>query len=110
MALAMSLPCTTLLPPEPHCRHPPAPWRSCHHPMIRRLGVQNFGIIGLGRIGTAVALRAKAFNFRVVFYDPYLPNGIELALGIDRASSLEELLRQTDTLSIHTPLTPETRA
>src|SRR6266851_3049626 len=79
-----------------------------HHPMIRRLGVQNFGIIGLGRIGTAVALRAKAFNFRVVFYDPYLPNGVELALGIDRATSLEELLRQTDTISIHTPLTPET--
>jgi hypothetical protein len=37
----------------------------------------------LGRIGTAVALRAKAFNFRVVFYDLYLPNGVELALGID---------------------------
>jgi hypothetical protein len=54
-------------------------------------------------------LRAKAFNLRVVFYDPYLPNGVELALGIDRAASLEELLRQTDTLSIHTPLTPETR-
>ena len=60
--------------------------------MIRRLGVQNFGIIGLGRIGTAVALRAKAVNFRVVFYDPYLPNGVELALGIDRAASLEWLL------------------
>jgi C-terminal binding protein len=50
--------------------------------MIERLGTQTFGIIGLGRIGTAVALRAKAFNFRVVFYDPYLPNGTELALGI----------------------------
>jgi lactate dehydrogenase-like 2-hydroxyacid dehydrogenase len=87
---------------------PPAPWQSFHHAMIRRLGVQTFGIIGLGRIGTAVALRAKAFNFRVVFYDPYLPNGVELALGIDPAASLEELLRQTDTLSIHSPLT-ETR-
>src|SRR2546428_4881064 len=75
---------------------------------LRRLGVQNFGIIGLGRIGTAVALRAKAFNFRVVFYDPYLPNGAELALGIERAATLEDLLRQTDTLSIHAPLTPET--
>src|SRR5436853_6739243 len=62
-----------------------------------------------GRIGTAVALRAKAFNFRVVFYDPYLPNGAELALGIGRAATLEDLLRQTDTLSIHAPLTPETR-
>src|SRR5437764_15304122 len=77
--------------------------------MIQRLGTQTFGIVGLGRIGTAVALRAKAFNFRVVFYDPYLPNGTELALGIERAPTLEDLLRQTNTLSIHAPLTPETR-
>ena len=71
--------------------------------------MQTFGIIGLGRIGTAVALRARAFGFRVVFYDPYLPNGADLALGIGRAATLEDLLRQTDTLSIHAPLTPETR-
>jgi C-terminal binding protein len=44
-----------------------------------------------------------------VFFDPYLPNGAELALGIGRAASLEDLLRQTDTLSIHAPLTPETK-
>ncbi len=44
-----------------------------------------------------------------MFYDPYLPRGAELALGIARAESLEELLRQTDTLTIHTPLTRETR-
>jgi C-terminal binding protein len=43
-----------------------------------------------------------------VFYDPYLPNGVELSLGISRALSLEDLLRQTDTLSIHAPLTPGT--
>ena len=70
--------------------------------------MQTFGIVGLGRIGTAVALRAKAFDFRVVFYDPHLPNGVELALGIERAPTLEDLLRQTDTLSVHAPLTPET--
>jgi phosphoglycerate dehydrogenase-like enzyme len=109
IALALTLRRGILLHHEMQRRDPPASWRSFHHPMIRRLGVQNFGILGLGRIGTAVALRAKAFNFRVMFYDPYLPNGVELALGIDRAASLEELLRQTDTLSIHTPLTPETR-
>jgi phosphoglycerate dehydrogenase-like enzyme len=109
VALALTLRRGILLHHELQRRDPPAPWRSFQHPMIRRLGVQNFGIIGLGRIGTAVALRAKAFNFRVLFYDPYLPNGVELALGIERAASLEELLRQTDTLSIHTPLTPETR-
>ena len=109
MALALTLRRGILLHHELQRHEPPAPWRSFQHPMIRRLGVQTFGIIGLGRIGTAVALRAKAFNFRVLFYDPYLPNGVELALGIGRAMSLEELLRETDTLSIHTPLTPETR-
>jgi C-terminal binding protein len=43
-----------------------------------------------------------------VFYDPYRPNGTELAVGIGRAASLEELLRQADVLSIHVPHTPET--
>jgi phosphoglycerate dehydrogenase-like enzyme len=109
IALALTLRRGILLHHELQRKDPPAPWRSFQNPMIRRLGVQTFGIVGLGRIGTAVALRAKAFNFRIVFYDPYLPNGAELALGINRAPTLEDLMRQTDTLSIHTPLTPETR-
>ncbi|MBV9859135.1 MAG: C-terminal binding protein [Alphaproteobacteria bacterium] len=109
MALALSLRRGVLLHHELQRRDPPAPWRSIKTDLIRRLGTQTFGIVGLGRIGTAVALRAKAFNFRVVFYDPFLPNGVELALGIGRAATLAELLRQTDTLSVHTPLTPQTR-
>ncbi len=87
---------------------PPADWIFLRAPMVRRLSVQTFGILGLGRIGTAAALRAKAFGFRVVFFDPYRPNGTELALGIARAKTLEELLAQSDVLSVHTPLTPET--
>src|SRR6266478_5300612 len=109
IALALTLRRGILLHHELQRKHPPAPFRSFQNPLIQRLGTQTFGILGLGRIGTAVALRAKAFNFRVVFYDPYLPNGAELALGIGRAATLEDLLRQTDTLSVHTPLTPETR-
>jgi phosphoglycerate dehydrogenase-like enzyme len=109
IALALTLRRGILLHHELQRKDPPAPWRSFQHPMIQRLGMQTFGIVGLGRIGTAVALRAKALQFRVVFYDPYLPNGVELALGIERAASLEHLLRQTDTLSVHAPLTPETR-
>lgn len=109
VALALTLRRGILLHHELQRQDPPAPWRSFQNPMIQRLGTQTFGIVGLGRIGTAVALRAKAFNFRVAFYDPYLPNGVELALGISRAASLEDLLRQTDVLSIHAPLTPETR-
>jgi C-terminal binding protein len=109
IALALTLRRGILLHHELQRKDPPASWRSLQNPMIQRLGTQTFGIVGLGRIGTAVALRAKAFNFRVVFYDPYLPNGVELALGIERAPTLEDLLRQTNTLSIHAPLTPETR-
>ena len=109
MALALSLRRGVVLYHERQRQIPPAAWGPVKGELIRRLGVQTFGIIGLGRIGTAVALRARAFGFRVMFYDPHLPNGAELALGIARAPSLEDLLRQTDTLSIHTPLTPETR-
>src|SRR5512142_3183537 len=109
IALALTLRRGILLHHEMQRHDPPAPFRSFQHPLIQRLGTQTFGIVGLGRIGTAVALRAKALQFRVVFYDPYLPNGSELALGIERAPSLEDLLRPTDTLSIHAPLTPETR-
>ncbi len=90
-------------------RHdPPADWSVIGSPLVRRLGVQTFGIIGIGRIGTAAALRARAFGFRVVFFDPYQPNGTELALGIERARSLDALLAQSDVLSIHAPVTPET--
>lgn len=83
-------------------------WRYDTEPTVRRLGVQTFGVLGCGRIGTATALRAKALGFRVTFFDPYLPNGMERALGLDRVKSLEELAKQSDVLSLHVPLTPET--
>ena len=88
---------------------PPAPWRAVPSPLLRRASTQIFGVVGLGRIGTAAALRAKAFGFRVMFFDPYRPNGADLALGIERAGSLPELLRQADVLSVHTPETRETK-
>jgi C-terminal binding protein len=87
---------------------PPAAWTQVTTPLIRRMSRQRFGIIGLGRIGTAVALRARAFGCDVVFYDPYRLNGSDLAIGVRRAKTLEELLAQSDILSIHTPQTPET--
>jgi phosphoglycerate dehydrogenase-like enzyme len=109
MALALTLRRGVLLHLEAQRADPPARWGYVDDPLLVRSGVQTFGIVGMGRIATAVALRAKAFGFRVMFYDPYLPNGVELGLGVLRAKTLEELLRQTDTLSVHTPLTPETR-
>ena len=76
---------------------------------MRRLRTQTFGVVGLGRIGTATALRAKALGFRVIFHDPYVPSGTHKAVGIERVGSLDELLRTADTISVHCPLTPETR-
>ncbi len=75
----------------------------------RRLRGQRFGIIGCGRIGTAAALRAKALGFSVQFYDPYVSNGYEKAIGVARCSSLDELLRTSDVVSLHCPLTSQTR-
>ncbi|MBX9699524.1 MAG: C-terminal binding protein, partial [Acetobacteraceae bacterium] len=74
-----------------------------------RQEAQGFGILGLGRIGAAAALRAKAFGYRVAFFDPFIPKGWDRALGIARARTLEELLAQSDVLSIHAPLTRATR-
>jgi phosphoglycerate dehydrogenase-like enzyme len=67
-----------------------------------------FGVVGCGRIGTAVALRAKALGFAVRFYDPYLASGYEKAIGVQRSSSLEELLSAADVVSVHVPLNQET--
>lgn len=76
---------------------------------IPRLRGRVFGIVGCGRIGSAVAMRAKAFGFEVVFYDPYLADGMDKALGIRRVETLQELLSQAYIVSLHCPLTEETR-
>ena len=54
-----------------------------------RIRGDTLGIVGLGRIGSGVALRAKAFGFNVTFYDPYLPDGIEKSLGLTRVYTLQ---------------------
>ncbi|XP_066582109.1 C-terminal-binding protein isoform X1 [Prorops nasuta] len=69
-----------------------------------RIRGDTLGIVGLGRIGSAVALRAKAFGFTVMFYDPYLPDGIEKSLGLTRVYTLQDLLFQSDCVSLHCTL------
>ncbi len=73
-----------------------------------RLRDKAMGIVGLGRIGTAVAVRAKAFGLRVLFYDPYKDDGYDKAMGIKRVDNLAEIASQCDIISLHTPLTDET--
>lgn len=84
-------------------------WRPMLNPFGRRLSGCTFGIAGLGRIGTATALRAKAFGMDVVCYDPYRENGCELAIGIRRVGSMEELFAQSDVVSVHLPLSTATK-
>ncbi|RVT91977.1 C-terminal binding protein [Rhodovarius crocodyli] len=108
VSLALGLRRGLFLHHETQREDPPAKWGVIGTPLIRRMSVQRFAVLGCGRIGTAAALRAKAFGFDVVFHDPHLPNGVERALGVRRARSLEELMEQADVLSIHCPLTRET--
>lgn len=69
---------------------------------------KTIGIIGLGRIGQAVAARCRAFEMNVIGFDPFLPRDRAGNLGIALAETVEELLPQADYLTVHTPLTPET--
>ncbi|MFZ5811002.1 MAG: C-terminal binding protein [Thermodesulfobacteriota bacterium] len=75
---------------------------------LRRSSRQVLGVLGAGRIGGLVALKAKALNIPVLIYDPYRDSGYEKLLGVGRATTLDELLDQADIITIHTPLTPET--
>ena len=106
IALAMAL-CRQILPLDQEAKQ--LGWNIKIGPNLRRLSALTFGIVGLGRIGTATALRAKALGFRVIFHDPYLPNGADKAVGIARVRTLDELLAQTDVLSLHCPLNAETK-
>jgi C-terminal binding protein len=76
---------------------------------LKRLRNTVVGIIGLGRIGTATALRVKAIGMDVMFYDPYKPDGFDKALGIRRAETLQSLLTQSTIVSLHCPLTTQTQ-
>jgi D-3-phosphoglycerate dehydrogenase len=67
------------------------------------------GIIGLGRIGKEVALRAKAFGMAIIAYDIFWDEGFAAEHGVQRMSSIEEVMTSADILSLHTNLSDETR-
>ena len=66
------------------------------------------GIVGLGRIGSFVATRLKAFNMRVIAYDPYIPLERFKRFGAERMETLNDLVRESDFITVHTPKTEET--
>jgi D-3-phosphoglycerate dehydrogenase/C-terminal binding protein len=83
-------------------------WNHLNAPVVRRLRDAVFGIVGLGRIGLATATRARGFGMRIAFFDPYLPSGMEIAVGAHRCTNLTELMAISDVLSVHAPANDET--
>ncbi len=77
--------------------------------MGTQLADKTLGIIGLGRIGQEVGRRANAFAMRVLGYDPFLTPEQATKLGVQLMDDYHEMLPQIDYLTVHTPLTPETR-
>lgn len=72
------------------------------------LNDKTLGIIGMGRIGSEVAKRAKAFNMKVIGFDPFLTEERAKKLGVI-SGTVEDIIREADFITVHTPLTKETR-
>lgn len=82
-------------------------WTRETHACFRLQG-RTLGIIGLGRIGSSIALKAKAFKINIIFYDPYIDSGKDKIFGIKRVQTLKEIAKLSDFISINCPLTSET--
>ncbi len=75
---------------------------------IYRMAGRTLGILGCGRIGSRVYLKLRSFGFHFLICDPYLTETRKQELGIETVDK-ERVFRESDFISVHTPLTPETR-
>lgn len=85
------------------------PWDMRAVQPIFRISGSTLGIVGLGRIGSATARRAQGLGMKVIAYDPYVRPGTDKVLGVTLVS-WDQLLAESDVVSVHTPLTEETRS
>eukprot|EP00042_Codosiga_hollandica_P021070 m.71466 g.71466 ORF g.71466 m.71466 type:complete len:333 (-) comp50182_c0_seq4:115-1113(-) len=79
-----------------------------HAPFARRLRGSVLGCLGLGAIGSALALRASALGMRIIFFDPYVSDGTAKALNAVRVDDIHDLARQSNCVAINCKLTHET--
>ncbi len=91
------------------CRGYVEGWQEHHMAPTQRSGALTVGLVGVGRIGTSVVNRLKPFGHRILGYDPYVPTGHDRAIGYERVHDLDELFSRSDAVSLHCPLTDETR-
>ena len=105
MAMLLSL-CRNI--PEAHASVKRGEWTRSKF-MGLELSGKVLGVIGLGRIGTRVTTRARSFGMRVIAYDPYIAPTVFERVAAEQVT-FDELLAQADVITVHTPLTDETRA
>jgi phosphoglycerate dehydrogenase-like enzyme len=91
------------------CQSYKSGWQEHTLGSIKRTNEHKLGIIGMGRIGSAVGLRMKAFGMEVAFYDPYIVSGYEKTLGVKRFDSIHDLQSFSSIISVHAPLTDKTK-
>ncbi len=77
--------------------------------MGTQLAGKTLGVVGMGRIGREVASRALAFDMKVIAFDPFLTDEQAASLGVRRVATVDEMLPELDYMTVHTPLTPETK-
>ncbi|MCL2607121.1 MAG: phosphoglycerate dehydrogenase [Methanomassiliicoccaceae archaeon] len=104
LAMIMSL---ARMIPWAHASVHKGEWKRSKFTGIELYG-KTLGIIGVGRVGGEIAKRAKSFNMAMIGYDPYLPKDVADDLGV-KLTSLEDVLMNSDIMTIHTPLLPETK-
>ena len=84
-------------------------WQTNTLSPLRRSSAATVGVVGVGRIGTALGNRLKPFGYRILGHDPHQPAGHEKAVGYTRVRHLDELLAQADIVTLHCPANSETR-
>ncbi len=83
-------------------------WSREHLAPMGHISGETLGLLGTGNIGRAVGRKARALGMRVLVYDPYAASWDLKEYGFESASSVDQVCREADYISIHTPLTPET--